>query len=314
MWKFDRESILYVGTRFIYSYIKGTIHLIITENIEGECFMKIIVNDQIVERKSFTVDIEDRGYQFGDGIYEVVRIYNKQCFTLNEHLSRLESSAEKLKMKLPVSISSLRSNIKQLVEQENIIEGIIYIQVSRGVAPRIHSFPANAQSLLVAYTTPFVRPTKALEEGVYTILQEDIRWLRCDIKSINLLPNALAKEAAREAGAFEAILHRGDTVTEGSSTNIWIVQDGILRTHPATNLVLNGITRQVVLQLADELGLRVVENAFTISEMLHADEVFLTSTTSEVMPIVRINQTTILHGTPGEITRKLQDAYTSKIS
>lgn len=260
--------------------------------------MKIIVNDQIVEREHFSVDIEDRGYQFGDGVYEVVRIYNGNFFTLDEHLTRLESSTQKIKMSLPVSIATLKNLFSQLIELEKIQDGIVYVQVTRGVARRVHSFPANTTALLTAYASPFARPYELFEKGVSTVLHEDIRWLRCDIKSINLLPNVLAKEAAREAQAFEAILHRGETVTEGSSTNIWIVSNGTLITHPVSNLILNGITRQVVLQLASELGIDVVEKQYSVTDLLQADEIFLSSTTSEVMPIVRVEQHVIGNGTP----------------
>ncbi len=276
--------------------------------------MKIIVNDQILERESFSVDIEDRGYQFGDGVYEVVRIYNGKFFTLEEHLNRLESSAEKIKMRLPVSITSLKASVSQLIQLEGIQDGIIYIQVSRGFAKRVHSFPAQAQSLLVAYASPFARPVEYLKNGVATVLSEDIRWLRCDIKSINLLANVLAKETARESNAYEAILHRGETITEGSSTNIWIVANGKLITHPVSNLILNGITRQVVIQLAKELNFEVVEQEFTITDLIHADEVFLSSTTSEVMPITQVDQHIIGDGNPGPITTKLQAAFLNKIN
>lgn len=276
--------------------------------------MKIIVNDNIVDREAFKVDIEDRGYQFGDGIYEVVRIYNGNFFTLDEHLRRLRRSADELKMELPVSIAQLAENAQNLIKIENITDGIIYIQVTRGTASRIHSFPDNTKSTLIAYASTFSRPSKALEEGVKTVLVEDIRWLRCDIKSINLLGNVLAKQAAKEEGAFEAIQHREEIVTEGSSTNIWIVKERVLYTHPVSNLILNGITRQVVLNLAQELGLKVIEEKYTVNDLLHADEVFLTSTTSEVMPIVMIDGKKVGTGIPGVITKQLQMAFTHKIN
>lgn len=282
--------------------------------IERRLFMKIIVNSQIMERESFHVDIEDRGYQFGDGIYEVVRIYDGKFFTMDEHLARLERSANELKLPIPVTISDLKENAQKLIEIENIRDGIIYIQVTRGTAPRVHSFPANISSTLVAYATPMSRPVKALSEGVATVLVEDIRWLRCDIKSINLLGNVLAKEAAREAGAFEAIQHRGNIVTEGSSTNIWMIKNQIIYSHPVSNLILNGITRQLVIELAHELGFKVMEKEYTVEELLNADEVFLTSTTSEVMPIISIQGKKVGAGVPGSITTKLQDSFVNKIS
>lgn len=276
--------------------------------------MKIIVNNEIMDRETFNVNIEDRGYQFGDGIYEVVRIYNGNFFTLDEHLNRLKRSANELKMELPVKITQLAETAHKLIKAENIDDGIIYIQVTRGAAPRVHSFPESSNPTLVAYATPFSRPVKALDEGVATILIEDIRWLRCDIKSINLLGNVLAKQAAKEAGAFEAIQHRGEVITEGSSTNIWMVKEGVIFTHPVSNLILNGITRQVVLKLAQELGLKVIEETYTISELLLAEEVFLTSTTSEIMPIISIDGKKVGSGTPGQLTKQLQAAFTSNIN
>lgn len=276
--------------------------------------MKIIVNDKIVEREEFKVDIEDRGYQFGDGIYEVVRIYNGKLFTLQEHLQRLLRSANELKMKLPVTLDQLQEQLKNLIDIEGIHEGIIYIQVTRGVAPRVHYFPEQINSVLIAYASDFKRPIKALTEGVATILVEDIRWLRCDIKSINLLGNVLAKEAAKEAGAFEAIQHRGDIVTEGSSTNIWIIKDNTLITHPATNLILNGITRQVVLELAAKLNIKAEEKEYTINDLFGADEVFLSSTTSEIMPIISIDGKLVRNGVPGPITKILQEAFDKTIA
>lgn len=275
--------------------------------------MYLIVNEEIVERGNWSVSFEDRGYLFGDGIYEVVRIYNGKFFTLNEHLQRLSDNARKIKLQIPITLDQLSNQLHKLIEIENIIDGIVYIQVTRGVAPRVHYFHPEAKPVLFAYCSHFPRPVKEMENGVKTILYEDIRWLRCDIKSINLLGNVLAKQEAKESGAFEAILHRGDVVTEGSSSNIWMVKNGVLYTHPATNLILNGITRQVVLNLASDCNINVQQTPFTISELLEADEVFLTSTTSEVMPIIQVGEYTIGSGRPGEITRKLQAEFERKI-
>lgn len=275
--------------------------------------MYILVNDGIVERGKWTVDFEDRGYQFGDGIYEVVRVYNGRFFTLKEHLLRLEQSAQKIKLHLPTTLEKLMKQLQQLIEVEKILDGIVYIQVTRGVAPRVHYFHPEAKPVLIAYATPFTRPVYEMQHGIKAILCEDIRWLRCDIKSINLLGNVLAKQEAKQAGAYEAILHRNGVVTEGSSTNIWMCKNNVIYTHPATNLILNGITRQVVLAIAKDCNLAVQEQPFTIEQLYQADEVFLTSTTSEVMPIVQIGENTIGNGKPGPITRKLQDHFEHKI-
>lgn len=166
---------------------------------------------------------------------------------------------------------------------------------------------------MTAFAKPLARPLAALESGTSVITRPDIRWLRCDIKSLNLLPNVLAKQEASEAGASEAVLHRDGIVTEGSSSNIAIAKEGIVRTHPANNLILHGVTRAVALRLAAELDLRVSEEAFTLDELYAADEAFLLGTTVEVMPIVRIDGRPVANGVPGPIARKLQAAFEKRI-
>lgn len=275
----------------------------------------VLLNDQLVPRREAKVDIEDRGYQFGDGIYEVVRFYNGQTFLMEEHLERLERSAREIRLQLPLSIDELHKRLDQLVKQSACTDGIIYLQVTRGVAPRNHPFPSpEVKAQLVAYTKPYQRPFPQLEQGVKGKLIEDIRWLRCDIKSTNLLGNVLAKQAAKEAGALEAILHRGEIVTEGSSSNVFIVKNGALKTHPATHLILNGITRQIVLQIAQELAIPVIEEPFTVSELLNADEVMVTSTTQEITPICAVNDKKIGAGVPGPLAKRLQEALEEKIA
>lgn len=270
----------------------------------------VLVNKEIISRENTVVDIEDRGYQFGDGIYEVIRVYNGKFFTMDEHMVRLERSAKEIELSLPYPANEIKDKLEELVTLDQLQDGFIYLQISRGVAPRYHGFPTPpVPSHLVAYTKIMERPLHQLKEGVHTILTEDIRWLRCDIKSINLLGNVLAKQKAAVANCFEAIQHRGQTVTEGSSTNLFIIQDGVLYTHPATNLILNGITRMKVLELCRELELTVKEVSFTIDQLLGADEAFLTSTTSEVMPVITVNEQEIGPGIPGPLTVKLQQAF-----
>lgn len=276
--------------------------------------MKVLVNGEIRDRSAVQVDLEDRGFQFGDGIYEVIRIYNGSFFTFTEHLARLERSARELKIKLPISVDLLAEKAMQLVEIEGIEEGILYIQVTRGAAPRVHHFPEQIEANLYAYAKVYPRPLTTIKEGVTAILVEDIRWLRCDIKSTNLLGNVLAKQAAKEAGAFEAIQHRGNLVTEGSSSNVLIVKNNKIFTHPANNLILNGITRQVLFTLAKEAGIPVIEESFSVEELLNADEVMITSTTSEITPIIAVQGKKIGAGTPGPVTRRLQAAFEEKIN
>ncbi|WP_409251704.1 D-amino-acid transaminase [Bacillus sp. SCS-153A] len=275
----------------------------------------VILNGQILERNEAKVDIEDRGYQFGDGIYEVVRVYNGKFFTADEHLTRLFESAEKIGMSLPYNLEELKNLLASLVHRNNVNDGIVYLQFSRGVAARQHHYPdKNVEAAFAAYTKEVERPKDKLESGVHAKLVEDMRWLRCDIKSLNLLGNIMAKQEAAEAGCFEAILHRGDTVTEGSSSNMFIVKDGVLKTHPATNLILNGITRRVILDICKEQSIPFKEEEFTVEELLSADEIFLASTTSEVMPIVKVTGADFEVEGPGEVTRKLQTGFEAKIS
>ncbi|WP_456273680.1 D-amino-acid transaminase [Bacillus sp. AK031] len=273
----------------------------------------VILNGQIIDRDKAKVDIEDRGYQFGDGIYEVIRVYNGKLFTVDEHLERLYQSAEKISMAISYTLEELKGLFTSLVQRNNIKDGIVYLQFTRGVAARQHHFPdQSVNPAFSAYTKKMERPKEKLENGVQAKLVEDVRWLRCDIKSLNLLGNIMAKQEAAEAGCFEAILHRGDTIMEGSSSNMFIVKDGAVKTHPATNLILNGITRRVILEICKEQGITVKEEEFTIEELLAADEIFLASTTSEVMPIVKIGNEFSLES-PGEITKKLQSQFEAKI-
>lgn len=262
-----------------------------------------------MKREDVVVDIEDRGYQFGDGVYEVVRFYNKKMFQLKAHMERLERSANEIGIKLPYELEKLTDYINELMDQSETETGNVYIQVTRGNAPRNHPFPEKAEPNIVAYVIPYERPTANMENGIKATLLDDLRWLRCDIKSINLLGSVLAKEEANQKGCVEAILHRDFGVTEGSSTNIFIVKDKVLYTHPANNYILNGITRLVVIDLAKELGFSVKEEVFTKEALLEADEVFMTSTTAEITPIIEVDDKKIASGEVGEVTKQLQAAY-----
>lgn len=274
----------------------------------------ILMNETFLKRNEGKVDIEDRGYQFGDGIYEVLRVYHGHIFLMDAHLARLERSATEIQLVLPSSLKKLEDNLKKLVALNKCQEAIIYIQITRGVSPRSHVFPAlDTPPQLTAYTKDIQRPVEAQKKGVKAMLMEDIRWLRCDIKSLNLLGSVLAKEKAAKVGAHEAIQHRNHIVTEGSATNVCIVQDGILYTHPATNLILNGITRLHVLRLCQEQGITYKEESFTTEQLLQADEAFTTGTTSEIVPIIQVDDAQIGVGIVGPLTRKLQETFNDSI-
>jgi D-alanine transaminase len=264
---------------------------------------------ELVPRAQASVDVEDRGHTFGDGIYEVFRVYGGRVFEPELHWARFERSAMELRIELPYAREAFERGVEQLLQAEGLDAGIVYLQLTRGTAPRAHPFPAEARPTVTAFTKPLARPTAALEAGTAIVTRPDIRWLRCDIKSLNLLPNVLAKQEASEAGASEAVLHRDGIVTEGSSTNIAIVKDGVVRTHPANHLILHGVTRAVALRLAGGIDIPVREETFTLEELREADEAFLLSTTVEIMPIVAIDGEPVGDGVPGPITRKLQAAF-----
>jgi D-alanine transaminase len=274
----------------------------------------ILLNEQLLPREEAHIDIEDRGYQFGDGVYEVIRVYHGKPFYLQEHLQRLWRSANAIQLKLSVSLEQLTQKIEELLTANQTKQGNIYLQVTRGVAARTHAFPSPRQPVLVAYTQPGERPIKALQGGIAAITTEDIRWLRCDIKSLNLLGAVLAKQKAVDQQAEEAILVRDGLVTEGSSTNVFLVEDNVLWTHPADHLILHGITRQIVLQLAAERKLTVKEVAFEKERLYTADECFITSTTMEVCPVVKIDDQLVNQGQPGSITRMLQEDFQQLIT
>ncbi|MBC1456715.1 D-amino-acid transaminase [Listeria newyorkensis] len=277
--------------------------------------MKVLVKNQLIERDEAKVDVEDRGYQFGDGVYEVIRMYNGQFFTYDEHIERLYASAAKIDLVIPYSKPELRALVDSLMEANNIGTGNVYLQITRGEqSPRNHVIPSTPpEVVLTASASEVPRDTTLFENGRKAILEEDVRWLRCDIKSLNLLGNSIAKNKAHQAGAFEAILHRGENVTEGSAANAYMIKDGKLITHASNNLILEGITRQVILRVAEENGIPVVESGFTLTDLAAADEVFISSTTIEVTPIIEIDGKVVGDGKRGPITKKLHDAFTKEI-
>lgn len=275
---------------------------------------RVLLNGTFVSREMATVDIEDRGYQFGDGVYEVVTVYEGKLFELDAHLERLERSAREIGITMPYSISELGQQLVELCEANQLKSGIVYMQISRGVAPRAHPYPpATVLPQIVAYTKQLQRPVEIQKSGVRAILSDDIRWLRCDIKSLNLLGNVMAKQKAVEHGAFECILHRGDIVTEGSSTNVFMVKNNVVYTHPANHLILKGITREVIFELCEKLNISIKEESFTVEQLRGADEVFISSSTIEAVPVVEVEGTPIGSGQPGPTTRLIQEQFTRLI-
>jgi D-alanine transaminase len=263
-----------------------------------------------------TVSVEDRGFQFADSIYEVLKRIGGRLVDADRHLARLRRSLAELRIEPPCSEAALRRIVQETLSRNALGDALIYIQVSRGKAPRNHPFPARARPTLVVTVRRLKLPSRQeLVEGAAIVTCPDQRWGRCDIKSTGLLPNVLAKQAAQEAGCREAWLVADGSsadavVTEGSSTNAWIVDEaGVLRTHPASHAILGGVTRSVVLELARAAGIPVEERAFTLAELARAREAFLTSATSLVLPVTSIDGRPVANGRPGETTRRLMTDY-----
>lgn len=270
------------------------------------------VNGRYLPLAQAQVHIEDRGYQFADGVYEVVPLYRGRLLDEEPHLDRFDYSLRELQIAPPMSRAALKLVLRELVRRNGLGDALLYFQATRGVAPREHKFPAKAKTAFVA-TMRRSRPpsAKQIEEGVAVMTTRDIRWERCDIKSLNLLPNLLAKQQATVAGVFEAwLVDDDDNVTEGSSTNAWIVTaDGKLVTHDAGAAILNGITRQRVIKLMESEGLTFEQRAFSRDEAMRAREAFLSSSSSFVLPITRIDAKPVGEGKPGPIARRLREIY-----
>jgi D-alanine transaminase len=260
----------------------------------------------------------DRGFVFGDGVYEVWRVVNGRLFEAERHLERLERGLRELRIGPPdgADADGLRAIAERLLRENNLLDGhaTFYVQVTRGAAPRTHQFPAaGSRPTIFAYTAGLKSLEQERRTGARAITRPDVRWLRCDIKTIQLLPNVLAKQAAMEAGAFEAIFVRDGTVTEGTHSNLFAVLNGELRTHPANNLILAGVTRDVVVELARELGIPCREQAVTEAELRRVEELFFTGTTTDVLPVVKVDDFTIGTGRTGPIAAALYDGLVARM-
>jgi D-alanine transaminase len=271
------------------------------------------VNGQYVRAAEATVSIEDRGYQFADAVYEVWSVFDGRLADLDGHLNRLERSLGELKIAMPMPCASLVVVLNEVIRRNQIHEGMVYLQVSRGVAPRDHAFPQGVKPAVVVTAKPVDRDLAAAkaEHGIKAISQPDIRWGRCDIKTVGLLPNVLAKQAAKEKGAGEVIfVDREGLVSEGGSTNVYMVgDDGVIRTRSLKANILPGVTRLNLLSVIQELGLEIREDPFTLEQAKAAKEVFVSAATTLVMPVIAIDDTPIGNGTPGPVALSLRDSY-----
>lgn len=263
------------------------------------------------------IPLEDRGYQFADGVYEVAAYFNQQCVDGDLHWDRLERSLNKLDIAMPMTRGALQARIDRLIRTNRRRDGIVYLQCTRGVQrPRNHVYPKDLKPHLTIQILPARPPSQTLKEtGVSAHLVDDMRWNRCDIKTICLLPNIMARAEATAAGAREGWqVNKEGFVTEGTLSNASIVtKENVLRTHPLSHAILGGVTRDITLQIAQEQGIQVEEKAFTPEEAMDAKEAFMTSATSNVLPITSLNGKPIGSGKPGDITRTLLNAYEERI-
>lgn len=270
------------------------------------------VNGRYVDHREAHVHIEDRGYQLSDGVYEVVGVRDGRLIDETPHIDRLDRSLKELRIAWPVARPVLGFILRELMRRNRLRDGLIYMQVTRGVARRDHAFPTKPVKPALVLTTQHRKRAEADPgQGVAVKTTPDIRWARCDIKTVGLLPNVLAKQAARESGAFEAWMVDGEgRVTEGASTNAWIVtKDDELVTRQTDHGILAGITRQTLKSLASALQLKLVERPFTLAEARKAKEAFITSATSFVTPVVKIDGEPVGDGRVGPAARRLREEY-----
>ena len=279
----------------------------------------VYVNGKFLPRADALVSVEDRGFVFGDGVYEVLRAIRGRLFATRFHNERLSRSLEGVRIKLGAkdSPSNFVDVGKELLRENGLLDGeaTLYIQVTRGATTRAHYFPPEGTAPTVYISAARFTPlTELAEKGAAAITHPDLRWGRCDLKTLNLLPNVLASQVAKEKGAFEAMLIRDGVVTEGAKTNFFGVVDGTLRTHPSDNHILPGITRSVLRDLAADIGIGLDETPITVDEIPGLSELFITGTTTDVMPVVQLDGRYVGDGKPGELTRKLQRVLSESLA
>lgn len=272
------------------------------------------VNGRYVAHRGAAVHIEDRGFQFADAVYEVCEVKDGRLIDETRHLDRLGRSLSELRIAMPMDRASLGVILREVIQRNRIRDGIVYLQVTRGAAPRNHAFPVSRVSpglVVTARSVDLTEGERRARQGVAVITTPDNRWERVDIKTVGLLPNVLAKQKAREVGAFEAwFVDKDGFVTEGSSTNAWILtREGTLVTHPADRGILRGITRSAVLELAEKEGIPFEERRFSLAEAHSAREAFITAASTIVMPVVSLDNKPIGDGKPGPVATRLRTIF-----
>lgn len=276
--------------------------------------MIVYLNGSFIKKEDAHLSPADRGFLFGDGIYEVIRFVEGRPVLATEHLERMDEGLEKLRIHLEAETrNELKNLVIELLERNRLLSGqaSVYIQITRGaVWPRAHTFPdGKVESTIFMSASTFTPHTNLHQTGVEVITLPDDRWMRCNLKTVNLLPNVLAKQRAVDAGVNSAIMIRDGVVTESPNANIFGVKDGVLYTHPANNLILNGITRGAVLRIAEKRDIPVRLNPITEKQLYKMDELFFTGTTTDIQPIIKADGNEIGTGEPGEICRIIQEEY-----
>lgn len=277
----------------------------------GLIFVKdVYLNGQFLPSDQAQVSVFDRGFLLGDGVYEVIPVYAGHCFELGAHLQRLQASLDGVKMKNPMSSEQWQTMIEELITRNGGGDQSLYLQVTRGVAPRDHVFPTGVEPSAFAMSNPLQAvPEKYKQNGIKAITLPDIRWVNCNIKAITLLPNSLLKQQAQEAGAQEALLIRDGYLTEGAASNAYVVLNGTIYTSPKDEKVLPGITREVVIKLALDNGMPLVEQAVTEQQLKQADEIWMSSSTKEVLPITELDNMPVGTGKPGPVWHQMDSLY-----
>jgi D-alanine transaminase len=266
-------------------------------------------NGEMVESGAKVVSLDDRGYCFGDGVYEVVRVYNGRAFAFSYHQDRLYRSMREMDIPVRMPPDELQELHEIMIEQSEITDGYIYLQITRGVTPRHHAFErSKLEPQMYMFIKPITTDLGALQEGVKSITLPDERWARVDIKTLNLIPNILAQTKAEKKGAYTAILVRDGIVTEGATSNVLVMKDGVCYTHPANHHILKGITRQlVVTRVAPTAGITIIEREFDEAFLKDADEIFFTDTIGGIIPITTLNREPVGDGKPGKAAKVLAE-------
>lgn len=277
----------------------------------------VFLNGEYLPKDRARLSVDDRGFVFGDGIYEVVRVIEGRIFAWSEHAARMTRGLSAVRIPFTAAdVAGLEAVCLRLLKDNDLLAGeaTIYLQVTRGAAPRTHYFPpAGTPPTVYAAASRFTPSRDMREKGIKAVTFPDFRWARCDLKTVNLMGAVLARQVAHENGAYEALLIRDGMLTEGAATNAFAVIDGVVRTYPLSNYILPGISRQYALDAAREVGVPVVEEPVTQAEMLAAQELFIAGTTTDVAPIISVDGKPVSGGVPGPVTKKVQEAFLAKL-